>query len=171
MTLFFWICSSHLTCATHAWVWKAGFKPVGEWPSNAFDSSETWRFLCRVAPFLESEMDNPFSNSTWAKRTCISVEKFQNWSVHVLYIPLSTLHKASKQRLLPVAPESVVHPPNLTSLVPHNRYKALTLSNVEKLRSERGHETYRTTVMHEWRSLKCKKFNFLRMRTFDFHFF
>jgi hypothetical protein len=86
-----WICSSHLGSSDihrYAKFWKRRHLNTIDFFSNFTISSS--KFLKGVALFFKNDMDNPSSNFTWSKMKCIPIGWYHTWSIHVLYVLLST---------------------------------------------------------------------------------
>jgi hypothetical protein len=73
------------------WKKKAGYeKKVGGRRFKRFDFFRNFtissvNLLWRVAVVFKTEMKNPSSNFTWSKIKCISIKRYQNWSISVLH--------------------------------------------------------------------------------------
>jgi hypothetical protein len=100
MTLFFWTCLWHapvrqvLTdCCLRK---RQGVKKSGQ---AGIETQLTFfknftipscQFLCQVALFVKTRMDNPSSNFACNKVKCISIKRYQTWSMYVLYVSVNT---------------------------------------------------------------------------------
>jgi hypothetical protein len=111
-------------------------------------------FEWQVAPLFKTEIDNTSLKHIRSKMKYISV-KDAKLEVYLCCLRRWTLHWASKQRLIPMAPKLVIRPPRRSFLALFCRYEVLLFSceiwgKVCYLFHETIHVQQKGTLFHRW---------------------